>query len=93
MSTTHIDGPSYAYRIAQEAITLLKTSIYVLLESSEKKGVSNARIGKSLGIYHGHVGHEGHIPRTLLALMEAEGVVHQDPETKKWFITDHTESE
>ncbi|MBA7629309.1 hypothetical protein ES703_36807 [subsurface metagenome] len=93
MSTTQIEGTSDAYRMAQEAIALLKTSIYLLIESSGNKGISNAQIGKSLGIYQGHVGHEGHIPRTLLALMEAEGVVHQDRETKKWFITDHTESE
>lgn len=32
----------------------------------------------------GHVEHEEHIPRTLLAMMEAEGIVEQDPETKFW---------
>jgi len=32
----------------------------------------------------GHVEHEGHIPRTLLAIMEAEGVVEQVKETKAW---------
>ena len=32
-------------------------------------------IGRGLGIYGGHVNHEGHIPRTLLSIMESEGVV------------------
>lgn len=46
--------------------------------------MKNAEIGRSLGIYMGHVRHEGHISRTLLGMMEEEGVVEQDSETKKW---------
>ena len=38
----------------------------------------------------GHVEHEGHIPRTLLALMEAEGVVQQDKATKLWSLSVHS---
>jgi len=42
-------------------------------------------IDRTLGIYSGHKGHEGHIPRTLLAIMEAEGTVEQVSD-KKWKI-------
>jgi len=52
--------------------------------------LTNAEIGRSLGIYAGHVDHEGHIPRTLLALMEKEGVVQQDPASKRWKIKRQT---
>jgi hypothetical protein len=46
--------------------------------------MKNADIGRLLGINMGHIRHEGHIPRTLLALMETEGVVVQDKTTKLW---------
>lgn len=51
--------------------------------------MTNAEIGRSLGIYAGHVGHEGHIPRTLLALMESDGVVSQDEKSKRWVLRNH----
>ena len=73
-----------AYQLAQKALVDLKTSIYALLEAGPEEGLTNAQIGRGLGIYMGHVGHEGHIPRTLLAIMEAEGIVDQDKSTKKW---------
>jgi hypothetical protein len=41
----------------------LKGAVYELLESSDSP-LSNAEIGRRLGIYQGHVGHEGHISRT-----------------------------
>lgn len=47
----------------------------------------NIDVGRALGIYMGHVEHEGHIPRTLLAIMEAEGVVEQDKATKTWRLS------
>lgn len=70
-----------AYQLAQGAMANLKSSVYLLLEQSSE-GLTNAAIGRSLGIYSGHVRHEGHISRTILALMEAEGVVEQNPATK-----------
>ena len=73
-----------AYQLAQKAIADLKTAIYLLLSGPNTEGFTNAEIGRSLGIYQGHIGHEGHVPRTLLALMELEGVVEQNAETKKW---------
>ena len=64
----------------------LKTAVYSLLRAGPVAGLRNADIGRALGIYAGHVEHEGHIPRTLLALMEREGVVQQHPETKLWTV-------
>jgi hypothetical protein len=72
---------SEAYRAAQDGLTCLKVAIHALLEG--QAGMTNVEIGRALGIYQGHVGHEGHIPRTLLAMMEAEGVVQQDQD-KRW---------
>ena len=71
------------YSLAQSAIADLKTAIYLILEDASE-GMTNVDIGKSLGIYQGHIRHEGHIPRTLLELMLQEGVVEQIPESKKW---------
>lgn len=76
-----------AYHLAQSAISDLKAAIYSLLAKSPKTSMKNAEIGRSLGIYSGHEGHEGHISRTLLAMMEKEGVVEQDDETKEWSLT------
>ena len=81
MSTS--DHPK-AYRLAQRAIAELKASVALLLANAPADGLTNATIGRMLGIYAGHVGHVGHIPRTLLALMENEGVVTQGEGSKKW---------
>ncbi len=56
------------------------------LEESGINGLSNAELGKSLGIYSGHIGHEGHISRTLLSLLKSENVVYQEENTKRWFL-------
>ncbi len=69
--------------LAQEAMAQLKSAVHLVLEEAPH-GIRNAEVGRLLGIHAGHVGHEGHIPRTLLALMESEGVVTQDPSTKLW---------
>lgn len=78
------------YAIAQRAMADLKAAVYLLLKNGPAEGMRNADIGRALGIYAGHVEHEGHIPRTLLALMEKEGVVVQDSETKLWTVKKHT---
>jgi hypothetical protein len=75
-----------AYASAQRAIAELKGAVYLLLKDGPADGLRNADIGRSLGIYAGHVEHEGHISRTLLALMEKEGVVQQDAHSKRWTI-------
>jgi hypothetical protein len=78
-----------AYHLAQKAIADLKAAVFQILLSGSAEGMTNAQIGRSLGIYAGHVRHEGHIPRTLLALMESEGVVQQDKSTKRWMLRKH----
>ena len=82
-----IDQP---YFLAQTAIAQLKAAIHLVLSSAAPGGLRNSDIGRLLGIYMGHVEHEGHIPRTLLALMEAEGVVQQDKATKLWSLSVHS---
>lgn len=77
------------YYLAQQAIANLKESVYQTLKSDASGGLTNAQIGRSLGIYMGHVRHEGHISRTLLSLMENEGIVEQNTETKKWVLRQH----
>ena len=73
-----------AYKLAQNAVADLKSAVHIVLSNAPEEGMSNAEIGRTLGIYQGHIRHEGHIPRTLLGLMENEGVVEQIPDTKKW---------
>ena len=77
------------YRIAQSGITQLKQAIHMLLDRAGDNGLSNAEIGRTLGIYAGHAGHEGHISRTILALMEVEAVVEQNTATKRWKLCNH----
>lgn len=73
-----------AYLLAQDAMGKLRSAVYLLIRAAPSEGLKNAQIGRALGIHSGHVGHEGHMSRTILALMEAEGVVEQDAETKSW---------
>lgn len=73
-----------AYAEAQRAMATLKSAIYSVLLDAAPEGLRNVDIGKSLGIHAGHARHEGHIPRTLLAIMESEGVVVQDSKTRLW---------
>lgn len=75
-----------AYIEAQRAIVALKAAILTVISGSNSEGVRNAEIGRQLGIYGGHVGHEGHIPRTILAQLQTEGVVRQDPASKRWYL-------
>jgi hypothetical protein len=80
---------SKAYQLAQAAMANLKVAIYLAIEHGPAEGLRNADLGRLLGIHAGHVGHEGHIPRTLLALMESEGIVEQDPTSKRWAFRMH----
>jgi hypothetical protein len=82
-----------AYSTAQSAMSQLKSAIFLTLYHAGSAGMANSDIGRSLGIYTGHVKHEGHIPRTILAIMEAEGVVEQNKETKLWKLRHHSASE
>lgn len=71
------------YTAAQRAMAELKGAIYDVLKTNPD-GLRNVDIGEKLGIYTGHERHEGHISRTLLAIMESEGVVVQNEDTKIW---------
>ena len=66
------------------AMAELKSAVRTALEGAPASGLSNAEIGRMLGIYGGHVGHEGHVSRTMLSLLEAEGVAAQDETSKCW---------
>jgi len=79
-----------AYAMSQRAIADLKAAVYQVLLEAGTDGLRNVDIGKGLGIYTGHVEHVGHISRTLLGLMEAEGVVEQDSE-KVWRLAKQTD--
>lgn len=63
----------------------LKGVVYELLCQSEA-GLSNAEVGRRLGIYGGHVGHEGHVSRTILGILEKEEVIVQDKKSKVWTV-------
>ena len=74
------------YEKAQNAMAQLRVAVHELLEQASAEGMSNAAIGRALGIYMGHKGHQGHVSRTILALMEIEGVVIQDSESRRWLL-------
>ena len=80
------------YRMAQRAMAELKAAIRAVLEEAPDEGLKNVEIGRTLGIYTGHEGHEGHVPRTLLALMEQEGLVIQDSESRRWRLRNHIDA-
>lgn len=79
------------YHRAQVAMAEMKAAVHDLLLAAPPQGLTNAEIGRSLGIYGGHVGHEGHISRTILALLESEGVAHQSAADKHWTIRTYPE--
>ena len=78
-----------AYRDAQQALSLLKAAVYRVLLDADVDGLKNVEIGRALGIYAGHARHEGHIPRTILAIMEDEEIVEQDGDSKSWRLKGH----
>ena len=88
MSNERVDA---AYALAQSAMASLKASVRTVLLHGPAEGMKNAELGRTLGIHSGHVDHEGHISRTILAMMEREGVVEQDETTKKWRLRRHVE--
>ena len=65
---------------------MLKSAVRTVLESAPEEGLRNVDIGKSLGIYMGHV---GHISRTLLAMLDDEGVAEQHGKEKLWRLRKH----
>ena len=82
-----------AYSAAQKAMAGLKSAVYSILALAGEAGLRNVDIGRALGIYAGHEKHQGHISRTLLAAMEAEGVVRQNLQTKRWHLSEVAEND
>lgn len=75
------------YATAQQAIASLKAAIHEILKA-HPTGLQNCQIGQRLGIHKGHGNqHAGHITRTLLETMQAEGVVKQSKD-KLWSVCD-----
>lgn len=70
------------YRRAQLAMAELKAAVLAVVIKGGPEGVRNVDVGKTLGIYGGHVGHVGHISRTLLEILQNEGLVEQVE--KRW---------
>ena len=75
-----------AYRRAQRAIAELKSAAVDLLATAGPEGWRNAQIGRLLGIYQGHVRHEGHISRTILEMLQADGIAEQKGQGGPWQI-------
>lgn len=74
------------YSKAQKAIAILKDAVYSYLQERDGKPVKNSELGRALGIYSGYSsGQEGHIPRTILAIMESEEVIEQNSD-KEWTL-------
>jgi len=74
------------YARAQRALANLKEAVYETIVDGPENGLTNAEVGRMLGIYMGHKGHEGHISRTILSLLEDEGRICQDRVTKRWMV-------
>ena len=87
------DDIGQSYFMAQTAIAQLKSAIRMVLSHAGTEGLRNTDIGRLLGIGRGHVRHKGHIPRTLLAMMEDEGVVERDPDTRRWKLRQAADAE
>ena len=73
----------------QQGMSHLKIAVYELLNTADSNGLKNVEIGRELGIYCGHEGHEGHISRTILAMLEHDDLVTQDKQSKAWHVVHH----
>jgi hypothetical protein len=80
---------SNPYLSAQQGLALLKAAVVMLLGKHYPEGLKNSQLGRALGIYMGHIGHEGHISRTVLTILEGEMIVQQDPDSKSWKLTEN----
>jgi len=74
------------YHTAQQGMAMLKSSTVQLLKMHHPDGLKNSELGRALGIYMGHKGHEGHISRTILSLLEGEGSIVQSDD-KRWHLS------
>jgi len=73
-----------AIPLVERALSELRGVVHAkLLEN--KDGLTNAQLGRSLGLYMGHVGHQGCVSRTILEMLKENEMAWQDPATKRWF--------
>jgi|GEM_PF-5404189 hypothetical protein len=79
-----------AYRKAQNAIAELKSAVVDVLATAGSDGLRNSQIGRLLGIYQGHVRHQGHISRTILEMLQADGIAEQREQGGPWQIRQQT---
>lgn len=70
------------YQTAQRAVADLKAAVLSHLRNHGP--ATNAEIGRSLGIYFGHVRHEGHVSRSILQLLATEGLAIQKAKGGPW---------
>ena len=75
-----------AYRRAQRALADLKAAAVEVLATSGPEGLRNFQIGRLLGIYGGHVQHEGHVSRTILEMLQEDGIAEQKGKDKTWHL-------
>jgi len=73
-----------AYRRAQRAIADLKAATVEILATAGPEGLRKSQLGRLLGIYGGHVQHEGHISRTILEMLQDDGIAEQQEKAKTW---------
>ncbi|MGH3053408.1 MAG: hypothetical protein ACRDL7_00335 [Gaiellaceae bacterium] len=82
-----------SYQLAQRALADLKIAVHEILALGPEEGLTNAQVGRVLGIYGGHEGHEGHISRVILGLLENDGTAKQSESTKRWTIRQHVDQQ
>ena len=73
-----------AYRRAQRAPAELRAAAAEILATAAPKGLRKSQVGRLLGIYRGHVRHQGHISRTVLEMLQEDGVAEQNGERGHW---------
>lgn len=79
------------YQRAHAALLELKSVVLETLAAAGQEGLTNAELGRGLGIYHGYEnadgveGHPGHISRWLLGELQREEMVRQDS-AKRWSV-------
>ena len=75
---------SEVYSQSQQAIAILKSCIYRVLEESGDTGLRNSEISTKLGIRTADGSSKDWITRTVLAMMEREEVVQKVSDL--WYI-------
>lgn len=75
-----------AYRRAQRALANLKVAAAEVLATAGPDGLRNSQVGRLLGIYRGHVEHQGHISRTVLEMLQEDGVAEQKGKGGPWHL-------